>query len=112
MKLNTTKKTVIDEVPYGIYVWEMPDGKVVKNENGDFLNIASTRGDLRRMTALAEAARSFGITEGKPLFLPGARQIDDEEYEKQKQRLAWGLVPDEDDVAENMEALRNASEYR
>lgn len=107
MKLETAKKQVIEEVPYGVYVWEMPDGRVVKNENGDYLNIFAMKNDLKRIKQLTDAARSFGITEGKPLWVGGARQIDDEEYEKQKQRLAWGLVPDEDDVAEQMEALRN-----
>lgn len=98
MKIERTKRTLVDEVPYGVYVWEMPDGTWVGDADKNFLSIASTRGNIKRITQLTEAVRSFGIVEGKPLYLSGNRKIDDEEYELQRQRLAWGLIPDQDDV--------------
>jgi hypothetical protein len=99
MELNTKKAPrVIDEVPYGVYVWEMPDGKWVGDDEGNFLNIASMKGNLKRIAELTAAARSYGITEGGPVFLSGHRQIDDEEYAIQKARLTFGLIPDEHDI--------------
>lgn len=104
------KKTprVIEEVPYGLYVWEMPDGKWVGDEDGNFLNIAAIKGDYERISQLAAAARSYGINEGKPVFLSGHRQIDDEEYARQKTRMTLGLIPDENDIPALQEELRNA----
>lgn len=99
MKLTTTNKRFIDEVPWGLYVWEMPDGSWVGDDQGNFLNIPSTRGNKGRIQKLKDAARACGVTEGHPVYLSGNRQVDDEEYENQKRRLAFGLVPDELDIA-------------
>lgn len=107
MELNTTRKpTVIDELPFGLYVWEMPNGQWVGDDEGNFLNIAAMKGDVKRISQITDAARSYGITEGRPVFLSGHRQIDDEEYERQRMRMQWGLVPDEEDLPNMMEQLR------
>jgi len=86
-----------DEI--GVYVWEMPDGRYLANENKDFLSISARFGDLDRMSRLAATARSYGINEGKPAFLPGHRKIDDEEYERQIDRMNNGMIPDDHDLA-------------
>lgn len=100
MELNTRKKpVVIDELPFGVYVWQMPDGRWVGDEDGNFLNIAAMKGDKKRLAQLADAARAHGIEEGMPFFLSGHRQVDDEEYESQRQRMQWGLIPDPLDIA-------------
>lgn len=107
MEMNTRKApTIVDEVNYGVYVWEMPDGRWVADEDENWLCIASMRGDLRRMQELAAAARSFGIEEGHPEFLAGHRLVSDEEYETQKQRMAWGLIPDDHDIPALAEDLK------
>jgi hypothetical protein len=98
MKLNTTRKQIVEEVAYGVYVWEMPDGRWIGDDDGNFLNIPAMKGDRKRMQQLKDTVRSYGITEGKPYFLAGHRQVTDEEFEYQKQRMAFGLVPDELDV--------------
>lgn len=89
---------VVDEAAYGVYVWEMPDGKLVGDDEGNWLCINSMKGDLKRINELTEAARHHGIMLGKPLFLAGNRKVSDEEYEYQKQRQAFGLIPDENDI--------------
>jgi hypothetical protein len=46
---------------------------------------------------------------GRPKFLSGRRPIDDEEFEYQKKRLEFGLVPDPLDIGEykdNLKGLR------
>ena len=98
MKMKTTGKKFIDEVEYGVYVWEMPDKRIVGDDAGHFLSIASMNGDLNKMSILRQAVAEFGITEGEPRFLSGHRKVSDEEYEQQKQRFEDGLVPDEYDV--------------
>jgi len=105
MKLNTKRKQIVEEVPYGVYVWEMPDGRWIGDDEGNFLNITSMKGDRKRIQQLKDAVASYGITEGKPLFLSGHRQVSDEEYEYQKQRMAFGLIPDELDVPAFREEL-------
>lgn len=89
------KITPIEETDYGLYLWEMPDGSLVADDEKNFLNIPAKRGDPNKLKQLKDTVRSFGIETGKPLFLSGHRRVTDEEYEYQKQRLQWGLIPDE-----------------
>lgn len=109
MELKTLRKQEVHEVPWGVYLWQMPDGTYVGDDAGHFLMIASMRGDRERMLKLADAARSYGVTEGQPCFFQGNRIVTDEEYEEQKQRLKWGLTPDIWDVAAINEDKKNAA---
>ena len=86
------------ETTLGVYVWEMPDGRWIGDDDGNFLSVTSKIGDRSRIDLLAKAVRHYGIEEGKPKFLEGSRKIDDEEFEYQKQRLKWGLTPDPLDI--------------
>lgn len=95
-KLGSKIKT--GETRLGVYVWEMPDGRWIGDDDQNFLSIQSMKDDISRINLLAQAVRGYGITEGKPKFLEGSRQIDDEEFQIQKTRLALGLVPDELDI--------------
>jgi len=90
--------TQIEEVNYGLYLWQMPDGSLVCDEDGNYLNIASMKGNVRKINMLKQAARFYGLEEGKPAWFSGHRQVTDEEYLQQKDRLEWGLIPDELDV--------------
>lgn len=87
-----------NETTLGIYVWEMPDGRWIGDDDGNFLSITSKKGNRERIELLAKAVRHYGIEEGKPKFLAGRRKIDDEEFEYQQQRLRWGLTPDPLDI--------------
>ena len=112
MQIKTLGKKEIQEVPWGVYLWRMPDGTFVGDDAGHFLMIASTRGDNTRMRALADAAREFGVTEGAPCFFQGNRIVSDEEYEEQRLRMQFGLTPDPWDVAAINEDRKNASKRR
>jgi hypothetical protein len=99
-----------NETTLGIYVWEMPDGRWIGDDDGNFLSVTSKRGNKEKMAMLAKAVRSYGIDEGQPKFLEGRRKIDDEEYEYQQQRVKWGLTPDPLDIGvykDEMAKLRN-----
>jgi hypothetical protein len=99
---------VEDETRLGIYVWEMPDGRWIGDDDGNYLSISSIKGNRARIDALAREVRSFGIYEGQPKFLSGRRKIDDEEFEHQKQRLDWGLVPDPLDIGNYKDEMKKA----
>lgn len=101
-----------EETRLGIYVWEMPDGRWIGDDDGNFLSITSTKDNKQRIELLAKAVRHYGIEEGKPLFLAGRRKIDDEEFEHQKQRLEWGLVPDPLDIGNYKDEVRKAQGKR
>lgn len=105
MKLKNVRS--VEEASYGVYVWEMPDGRYVADDDGNFLSISSLKGNKDMIKKLTEAARYYGINEGKPHFLPGHRKISDEEYEEQSARQKAGLVPDINDIG----ALRDEEEW-
>ena len=99
-------KILEEDTTLGIYVWRMPDGRWVGDDDGNYLSITSIKGNRSRIDLLAAAVRSYGIDVGEPLFLAGKRKIDDEEFEYQKQRLEWGLVPDPLDIGNYKDEMK------
>jgi len=84
---------------YGVYVWQLEDGKIVADEDGNYLSIQSDYGNPKRIRELEAAARHYGVPDGgHPLFLPGHRKVTDVEYEQQKERMNSGLIPDPYDL--------------
>jgi hypothetical protein len=104
-KANT--RILQEESTLGIYVWEMPDGRWIGDDDGNFLSITSKKGNRSRIDALAREVRSYGIYEGQPKFLSARRKITDEEYQEQEQRLRWGLVPDPLDIGNYKDEMKN-----
>ena len=99
------KSTQVEEVPYGTYIWQMPDGSLVTDEDGNYMCIFAIKGDVKKIANLRTFAKDYGIEEGQPAWFSGSRPVSDEEYESQKQRLEWGLVPDEKDLPALKEEL-------
>jgi hypothetical protein len=106
MNVKSVNQQIIEETTLGVYVWEMPDGRWIGDDDGNFLSVSSKKGNRQRIELLAQAVRSYGINEGRPKFLSGNRKIDDEEFETQKQRLRWGLTPDPLDIGEYKDSIR------
>lgn len=104
------KATPIDEVNWGIYVWQMPDGSIVRDEDGNTLNIPSVRGDINQIKKLKKVAQELDLEEGHPLFFSGHRRVTDEELEEQKSRAQMGLVPDPLDMPAMMEYVKDMRE--
>jgi hypothetical protein len=107
MDIKRVNQTIVEETTLGIYVWEMPDGRWIGDDDGNFLSITAMKGNKSKIDALAREIRSYGIYEGSPKFLSGRRKIDDEEFEQQQQRLKWGLVPDQLDIGVYKDSLKN-----
>jgi hypothetical protein len=99
-------KVVADKTKYGVYVWEMPDGKWVGDDEGHYMLIPAVFGDAEKIKILKEAAEGYGVTEGEPKFLPGRRKVSDEEYAAQEARLHAGLTPDPWDLGEGLDAAK------
>lgn len=93
------KMTIVEESMVGLYVWLTEDGQIVGDDDGNYLNIESMKGDERKIEILRNTAKDFGVEGGKPQFLSGYRRVTDEEYEWQKKRMDLGLIPDELDIA-------------
>jgi hypothetical protein len=106
--LKTTNREAVEEVPWGMYVWQNPDGDVFADDEGNVMNVFCMKGDRKAMKALAEAAKHWGAGEGKPVWWSGKRRIDDEELEYQQLRERMGLVPDPLDLG----ALRDEARAR
>lgn len=110
MSFNTTGKQVIEEVPYGVYVWRMSDGSYLVDEEYRHLSIFCIKNDQKAIQALTDEARNLGFPDGSPEWRTGARKITDDEAEEQEARQRLGLVADPYDwgaMRDHIEASRN-----
>jgi len=113
--MDITKKStrmLQEESTLGIYVWEMPDGRWIGDDDGNFLSVTSKKGNRSLIDALAREVRSYGIYEGGPKFLSARRKISDEDFAHQKQRLEWGLVPDPLDIGNYKDEMKKLGKLR
>ena len=113
--MDITKKNtrfLDEESTLGIYVWEMPDGRWIGDDDGNFLSVTAKKGNRSLINALAREVRSYGIYEGGPKFLSARRKISDEDFEHQKQRLEWGLVPDPLDIGNYKDEMKKLGKLR
>lgn len=96
-----SKRIVSDGILYGCYVWIMPDGRVVMDEEGNYaVSRFCMKGDRRAIEGLRHLMKDVGISVGKPMFLENQRPVSDEQYEEMIMRQKWGLTPDPLDVSE------------
>lgn len=102
-----SKLSVVEETDWGLFLWEMPGGLLVCDDEGNYLNIPGHRNDKKKVKMLEDEAKALGLTEGRPVFMSGHRRVTDEEYHYQKQRLEWGLTPDELDYGAARDELIN-----
>ena len=106
------KITPVDEVNYGLYLWQMPDESLVMDDEGGYLCIPAKRGDIVQIKKLKAEAKAYGLDEGKPIFFAGHRMVSAEEFEEQKQRADMGLVPDTQDMPAMMEYVKEMREMK
>lgn len=107
MDLSKVNSKVLDEeTRLGIYVWQMPDGRWIGDDDGNFLSVTAMKDNKEKIEALRKVVASYGIDVGQPLFLSGRRKIDDEEFQYQTSRLNLGLVPDPLDIGNYKDEMK------
>ena len=110
--MGKMKITPVEEVNWGLYMWQMPDESLVMDDEGGYLCIPSIKGDIRQIKKLKEVAKHYGLTEGTPIFFSGHRTVTDEELLEQKSRSDLGLVPDPKDMPAMMEYVKEMREMK
>lgn len=111
---SKARVTLVEETNIGLYLWILPTGEPLANEDADFLCIPAKRGDKKRIKLLQEAAASYGYPDGEAYFYAGSRRVSDEEFWKQIDNIQNGKVPDEYDIPALMgeiEAKRSGLGY-
>jgi len=89
---------VAEDGELGLYLWQTPDGKYFGNGDGDFLVIPARKNDLKAMTDIYHAAKHYGATGGRAIFIANARIVSQSEREDQMERMLDGRLPDPYDV--------------
>ena len=92
--MNITRKNmrIIPESNLGVYLWMLPNGKWLADEDNNLLSCDSVEGDIRVMAEMAAAARAVGFPDGKAVWQP-AHKCTNEEYEEQLEELRNGKNP-------------------
>lgn len=109
--LKTTNRQMIEEVPYGMYVWKCADGEVLGDDDGNIMNVFCNKGDRNAIAALADAARYYGFPDGEPVWWSGKRRVNDEELAEQEMRERLGLTPDPLDYGAIRDELRAKKQH-
>jgi hypothetical protein len=100
---------VVEEVSWGMYVWETPDGEVLGDGDGNIMNcfVWEKKDRAAAKKAITEAAKQYGFPEGKAVWWSGQRPVSHDEYERQIERADQGLTPDPLDIASFSEDAKN-----
>lgn len=96
-KRNTT--LIPNPSKRGVYLWELPDGTLLADGDGNYLSIDAIIGDIQAMSKMRSAAAYYGYPEGKPKFWPGRSKVTQSEYEDQMAAFIEGEeIPGDYDV--------------
>lgn len=106
-KLTVIQKNRVD----GLYVWKLPNGEVVKDSQGNIMNIPAQKFDIEAINKITKAANYYGYPEGKAEFMPGVRRVSDSEHSEQLGRMKEGYIPSETDLGAWMDAAKGISRY-
>lgn len=110
--MNENKLSIVSQTDVGLYVWQMPDGRIVADEDQNIMNIPARRGDLSAISKISEVAKYYGLSEGSPMFVEGSRRVSDEELEEQRERMRNGLIPDPYDIGVYKDAIEDGYSQR
>jgi hypothetical protein len=114
--MDEVKSRLVEDTNLGLYVWMMPDGQLIGDDEGRYMYIAAKKGDRQKIANITKIAhfhlKDLGMEpQGEPYFMAGHRAVTDEEFEEQKMRASAGLVPDPYDVAAIRETLEYSKKY-
>lgn len=111
-KIGKSKVTTIPKMyDWGLYFWQLPNGHLFHDGEGNFLNIPSMKGDISKMAEIRAAAAHYGQPDGQPWFYAGVQRASDERYSEQVDRMKQGLLPNMDDLGAVADAKRTLAIY-
>lgn len=112
-QIGKTKIQVVNDniTNVGVYVWKKASGKFFTDGDNNVLNIPARRGDQSKIDELAQAAAYYGEPDGEAVFFEGTARITDEEYSVQKDRMAQGYIPSENDLGALIAAKKTQELY-
>ena len=94
------QRVIPNDSAFGVCIWRFPDGKYLMNNEGDYFCSQGRVGDRAIEARMEEVVkREFGDLPGQPAWLPGFRQISENEWCDQMERLLDGKVPDPADLS-------------
>lgn len=82
----TLRQSKIRESDIGVYVWELPNGNILANTDGEILNVPAEYGDISKMVEIQKAAKHYGFPEGRAVF-EEVHRCTEQEYQDQMQEL-------------------------
>lgn len=82
----TLRQSKIRESDIGVYVWELPNGNILANTDGEILNVPAEHGDISKMVEIQKAAKHYGFPEGRAVF-EEVHRCTEQEYQDQMQEL-------------------------
>jgi len=96
---NVRRQVIEKKYNWGLYVYKKSNGRWFTDEDGNVLNIESTRGDIAQIAKLKNAAKYYGDEgDGEAVFVPGLTRVSEEEYSEQLDRMKQGLIPSLNDL--------------
>jgi hypothetical protein len=112
-QIGKTKVQIVNDniTNVGVYVWQKANGKFFTDGDNNVLNIPARRGDKAKIAELTKAAAYYGEPDGKAVFFEGTARITDEEYSVQKDRMAQGYIPSENDLGALIAAKKTQELY-
>lgn len=87
------KKQKVRESDIGVYIWELPNGNILANTEGEILNVPAEFGDITKMAELQRAASHFGYPEGRAVFEEVHRCTEQEYQDQMQQLIETGTTP-------------------
>lgn len=79
--LKTTGISRVRQQDIGVYIWKLPNGRPLMDDDYNMLSITSRFGDIQKMAALQRVATSYGFPDGTAEWVEGYKCTDDE-YEE------------------------------
>ncbi len=76
---------------YGVYVWQLPNGKIMADTAGNVLLVQAKYGDENAKKEIARAAAYEGFPEGNPLW-EDVHPCSQEEWEEQMEDYKNGIL--------------------
>ena len=88
------RRYIPEDFDFGVYAWQMPDGNVLGDGDGNMLNVPSMRGDLEKIAAIRNFVnKELHIFAGEPVFFAGVFRLTEEEHADQMEQMLSGLTP-------------------